>query len=146
MLTVSFTQISHYVYTLDSILYSRNVWGLAVCLFDSIVYFLLSANWAKIGYKKGGSSVISPHLFKQIAVTMSREGSGDRPEKVKWPAQDWKLTGAKPRSQPKPKPKRSMDICSLCARICCGTARELIAEAFGLRRIQLSPKVSWDGA
>ena len=132
----------HYVYTLDSILYHRNAWGLTVCLFDAIVYFLLSAIWDKIGYKRGGSSVISPHLFKQIAATMSHDGQGDKPGKVNWPARDWRYTGAKPKAQPKPKPRKGMDVCILCAGVCCSTTRALIVEAFGLGRITLSPKVS----
>ena len=88
--------------------------------------------------------MISPHLFKQIAAaaTMSRDGQGDKPEKVNWPARDWRYTGAKPKAKPQPKPRKGMDVCSLCAGICCGTAQALIAEAFGQGRIKLSPKVS----
>ena len=111
-----------------------------VCLFVTFVYFLLSAILGQVGYKREESCVTSPHLFIHLtAVTMSKDGANNNPEKVNWPARDVRGTGAKP------KLKRGMDVCSLCAGICCGTARELIAEAFGMGQIQVSPKVSRGG-
>ena len=86
--------------------------------------------------------MIIPHLFQQISAIMSSGGQGDRPENINWPARDWRYFGAKPKTQPKTKPRKGAGVCSLCSWICCGTARALIAEAFGLGKIELSPKVS----
>ena len=72
----------------------------------------------------------------------------DRKKSVTWLAKDVRDTGTKPRVQPKPnewsKVKRGKGVCSLCGGICCGAARELIAEAFGMGKIQVSPKVIED--
>ena len=72
--------------------------------------------------------------------------SHDGGDKVNWPARDWRYYGAKPKAKPQPKPqpkvKKGKDVCGICAGVCCGTARALIAEAFGLGCITLSPKVS----
>ena len=81
-----------------------------------------------------------------LPTIMASRGQGDEPGKVNRPAQDRRYFGATPKSQPKvqpkAKPRKGMGECSLCSGICCGTARALIAEVFGLGKIVLSPKVS----
>ena len=101
--------------------------------------------------------MISSQLFLQIEalcwhINMSSGGKGDKPDKVNWPARDWRIYGAKPKgqpksqpkpaSQPKPKSRRGGADCSLCSGVCCRVARALIAEAFGLGCIVVSPIVS----
>ena len=78
-------------------------------------------------------------------------GQDRKKKNVTWLARDvrdTKDTGTKPCVQPKPnewsKVKRGKGVCSLCGGICCGDARELIAEAFGMGKIQVSPKVIRD--
>ena len=116
-----------------------------VCLFCHYVYFLLSAIGhvkGSFGYKREGTSVIFPHLVLLFgAIIMSGQ---DRKKPVTWLSKDVRETGTKPRVQPKPKVKKGKEVCSLCGGICCGTARELIVEAFGMGKIQVSPKVIKD--
>ena len=77
-----------------------------------------------------------------------RSGQDRKKKNVTWhtrDVRDTKDTGTKPRVQPKPnewsKVKRGKGVCSLCGGICYGAAWELIAEAFGMGKIQVSPKV-----
>ena len=49
---------------------------------------------------------------------------------------------AKPTNQPMLEMKFGGPDCSLCSGVCCGVARALVEEAFGLDSINLSPKVS----
>ena len=77
-----------------------------------------------------------------------RSGQDRKKKNVTWLARDVRDTGTRPRDQPQPKEwpkvKRGKGVCSLYGGICCGAVRELIAEAFGMGKIQVSPKVIKD--
>ena len=78
------------------------------------------------------------------------EGSGDE---VTWLARDVRETGrgeqgaGRQPSGARPKKRYS---CATCHDLCCGLARELVATAFGLGKVTMSPKViivvvcNWD--
>ena len=107
------------------------------------VYLLLSAIGyilGSFGYNREGTLVILPHLLLLFGANIM--SGQDRKKPVTWLSKDVREIGAKPRPQPKPKVKKGKEVCSLCGGICWGTARKLIAEAFGMGKIQVSPKVS----
>ena len=90
---------------------------------------------------------------------MASGGQEDRPNKTNYPSRDCRAEyggpglGAKPKTKGQPKGwakpiSQSFSVklggpdCSLCQGICCGVARALVEEAFGLGVTNLSPKVS----
>ena len=84
-------------------------------------------------------------------VIMASGGKGDKSGKVNWPARDWRHQyggpGSKPKPkgqavQPSPRTRRGEADCQICSGVCCGVSRALIAKAFSLGCISISPKVS----
>ena len=74
---------------------------------------------------------------------MASGGKGGK--SPKWPGRDCRPQyggpGARPRPQAKPAKKLGKGVCSICMGVCCSVSRELIAEAFKLGAIDISPKV-----
>ena len=83
----------------------------------------------------------------------AREESSDQ---VTFPARAFRETyrgiqgaGRQPEKPCGAKPKKRFS-CSTCQDLCCGLARELVATAFGLGKVTMSPKViivvvcNWD--
>ena len=75
-----------------------------------------------------------------------RDNGGDT---TRWPAKDARKeyggSGARPRSGQgrKAQKKWGKETCPVCLGICCQVSRELIAKAFGLGCINVSPKVCY---
>lgn len=97
------------------------------------------------------------NIYYLLSRMASGGGPGDKP-KTNWPARDYRpeyggnggarpkakvqpKSRAKPVSQPRPVKLGGPD-CTLCTGVCCGVARALVEEAFGLGVMKLSPKVS----
>ena len=76
------------------------------------------------------------------------QGAGEGPEgQVTWLARDVRETdkgeqgpGRRPEKPSGAKPKKRYS-CATCHDNCCGLARELVATAFGLGKVTMSPKV-----